>query len=179
MNEIVQVEIIEPQINCNDIDAISMSLAETETTFSTTNASLDTESINEKKSNHDDLLKTLLLSSPYSSTALSAITSSTTIAPSESMITKEVNDTQLNLKKIIYEPDKEKEQEQFASNGVSNGGAADDDDRLVIDISDDEKEARKKRKHLKPKSMPLLMDSIIEMNGHRSKSRKLSNLPRR
>ncbi|XP_070503704.1 uncharacterized protein [Chironomus tepperi] len=79
------------------------------------------------------------------------------------MITKEVNDTQLNLKKILYEPEKDlpKDKDQESSvQSVSQKNFTDiqiidDDDRLVIDISDDEIEGLKKKKN-KAKSMPIL-----------------------
>lgn len=111
------------------------------------------------------LLKNLLTASSPSPTALlttvtvasstetnvSIVTTSPTITPSsiastESMITKEINDTQLNLTKILYEPDKHDVVDAKEKNNYIVDSQVDDDDRLVIDISDDEKrEKRKKR----------------------------------
>lgn len=124
-------------------------------------------------------LKNLLTLPSSSTTALLAVEPtlpSITTAPSsvttttESMITKEINDAQLNLTKILYEPDdkldiemKEKDYEQ-SLNGHSTPIVdlqVDDDDRLVIDISDDEK--REKRKRRKRRTLtPLIEDKITK-----------------
>lgn len=140
---------IEPDINVNDTATISSS------TTSLSTAKMQNEIIDNLDKN---LLKTLLsTSTPSPPTAL---LSSPIAASTESMITKEVNDTQLNVKKIFYQPDndtKEKDQELTTQNGQINGDTQiiDDDDRLVIDISDDERE-EKRMKRTKGKSMPSL-----------------------
>lgn len=125
----------------------------------------------------DTLLKTLLSTSTALSSSVNAPLSTTisTTVPLESMITKEVNDTQLNLKKILYEPEKEspkdKDQESLvhsvSQKNSSDVQMIDDDDRLVIDISDDEIEGQKKKKN-KVKSMPIL-DFGIEGSKNTSK----------
>lgn len=171
MTDAVQVENTEPNVNGDESIPTETSAATTAAT-STSELSANDAAICSEVS-EQNLLKTLLSSSTAttsvaSTSSASSSPSTTTVtvtsASSESMITKEVNDTQLNLTKILYEPDKgdakeEKEQETSLSNGVSNGTAdtqvVDDDDRLVIDISDDEKREAQKRKRL-PKSMPLL-----------------------
>jgi len=113
----------------------------------------------------DTLLKTLLSTSTALSSSVNAPLSTTisTTVPLESMITKEVNDTQLNLKKILYEPEKESPKDKDQESSVQSVSQRnfvdvqmiDDDDRLVIDISDDEIEAQKIKKN-KAKSMPIL-----------------------
>lgn len=114
----------------------------------------------------ENLLKTLLSTSTALSSSIIAPLSTTKISatvPAESMITKEVNDTQLNLKKILYEPDKEAEKDKdqglsvqtVSHRNTTDVQTVDDDDRLVIDISDDEHDIQKKKKK-KAKSMPLL-----------------------
>lgn len=114
----------------------------------------------------DTLLKTLLSTSTALSSSVNAPLSTTTISttvPLESMITKEVNDTQLNLKKILYEPEKESPKDKDQESSVQSVSQRnfvdvqmiDDDDRLVIDISDDEIEGQKKKKN-NAKSMPIL-----------------------
>lgn len=128
------------------------------------------------------LIKNLLTTStlPSSSTALllsvtnttSSSTTKTTPSESsaspESMITKEVNDTQLNLKKILYEPDEKTDgdvKESTLLNGQNNfiiDSQVDDDDRLVIDISDEERRGKKKQKPPKVKSME---DENIKINS--------------
>ena len=126
----------------------------------------------------DTLLKTLLSTSTALSSLVNAPLSTviSTTVPLESMITKEVNDTQLNLKKILYEPESEslKDKDQESSvQSVSQKNFADtqmidDDDRLVIDISDEEIEGQKKKKKNKAKSMPIL-DFGIEGSKNTSK----------
>lgn len=109
----------------------------------------------------------LLLKNFYNtSTDLLTVTAaSSTTTTTESMITKEVNDTHLNLTKILYEPDKldsdAKEREQASLNGTNN--SVDDDDRLVIDISDDEKREKRKRKSSKGKMDDLKFSSKLHL----------------
>lgn len=114
------------------------------------------------------LFKNLLNTSSSSSIAqltVTAATSSTTLSTSaESMITKEVNDTQLNLTKILYEPDKHDSDTKEKNNSIVDS-LVDDDDRLVIDISDDENKGRRKRKPSKGKAMPLLEDGNLKFNS--------------
>ncbi|CAG9808021.1 unnamed protein product [Chironomus riparius] len=129
----------------------------------------------------DTLLKTLLSTSIALSSSVIAPLSTgiSTTVPLESMITKEVNDTQLNLKKILYEPENEslKDKDQESSvQSVSQKNFADtqmidDDDRLVIDISDEEIEGQKKKKKNKAKSMPIL-DFGIEGNKYTNRMPK-------
>jgi hypothetical protein len=119
-----------------------------------------TDSHNESKINSSEknLLKTLLSTSTGSTKAPTSVEYGScmdgTTTFKESMITKEVNDTQLNLKKILYEPDKEvKEKEALVllvQNNNNIESQQDDEDRLIIDISDDERdtaivEQRKKK----------------------------------
>lgn len=120
-------------------------------------------------------LKNLLTLPSSSTTALLAVEATTpspskTTAPSivttttESMITKEINDAQLNLTKILYEPDDKLDTEikEQSINGHSTPVVdlqVDDDDRLVIDISDDEKKEKRKRRKRKTLT-PLHEDKI-------------------
>lgn len=182
MTEVVQVDIIEPICNGNEITSISSpsimvpspSTPPCSLAISETKMPAETIENNINEESEKNMSKTLLSTSSSPSPTAAASTTTTVVAsaPSatiESMITKEVNDTQLNLTKILYEPDKgdsmkEKDQESSAVNGLSNGGITDpqivdDDDRLVIDISDDERRdgaKNRKRPSHKPKSMPLL-----------------------
>jgi hypothetical protein len=124
------------------------------------------------------LLKNLLTLPSSSTTALLAVEANPLSPPktappsiatntTESMITKEIKDAQLNLTKILYEPDDKLETEiKDKDHDLLNGHSTpvidlqmDDDDRLVIDISDDEKKERKKRRKGKT-SMPPLDDKI-------------------
>lgn len=104
-----------------------------------------------KKSLIDDSLKgTALLKS-----LLSTSTASLVPVVEKMITTTEVTDEKLNLKKILYQPDKEKddqkESEISAQNGLqtnTNEMPADEDDRrLVIDISDEEKDVTGNRKN--------------------------------
>lgn len=96
----------------------------------------------------------LLLKNFYNtSTDLLTVTAASSTTSTESMITKEVNDTHLNLTKILYEPDEldsDAKKDPAILNG-SNNSMMDDEDRLVIDISDDEKREKRKRKATKGK----------------------------
>lgn len=91
------------------------------------------------------------------STDLLTVTAASSTTTTDSMITKEVNDTQLNLTKILYEPDKldpdtkEKDPTFLNGNNCIVDFQMDDDDRLVIDISDDEKREKRKGKSMKVK----------------------------
>lgn len=104
-----------------------------------------------KKSLIDDSLKgTALLKS-----LLSTSTASLVPVVEKMITTTEVTDEKLNLKKILYQPDKEKddqkESEISAQHGLqtnTNDMPADEDDRrLVIDISDEEKDVTGNRKN--------------------------------
>lgn len=83
-----------------------------------------------------ELLKSLLTNSTASAAPVE-----------EKMITTtEVTDETLNLRKILYQPDKEKKDDKELESPTHNGQPTnasdmqnDDDDRLVIDISDEEK----------------------------------------
>ncbi|KAG5671382.1 hypothetical protein PVAND_001583 [Polypedilum vanderplanki] len=170
MTEVVQVDKIESVINDNDISSAAATIEQQ------SNENCCSDVLEEEEENS---LKNLLSTSTAvtsvaaSETTTSAATTAETSVPVESMITKEVNDTQLNLTKILYEPEKgengkEKEQETTVSNGLTNDNitngigipdtqVVDDDDRLIIDISDDEKkDGHRKRKKPKQKSMPSL-----------------------
>jgi hypothetical protein len=101
------------------------------------------------KSPSDDGLKgTALLKS-----LLSTSTASLVPVVEKMITTTEVTDEKLNLKKILYQPDKEKndvkETEISAQNGQqtsANDAPADEDDRrLVIDISDEEKDSNDRK----------------------------------
>lgn len=90
----------------------------------------------------------------------------------EKMITTtEVTDEKLNLKKILYQPDKEKAEEKEAEVPVQNGQQVhtneppidEDDRRLVIDISDEEKDGTSEEVN-NGKSMPSLNISREDEN---------------
>lgn len=102
-----------------------------------------------------DLLKSLL----------SASTATTLTVVDKMITTTEVTDEKLNLKKILYQTDKDKK-ETSANSLPSNGSDPqidDDDRRLVIDISDDEKDGIKE-KTVNGKSMPLLNVTFEDRN---------------
>jgi hypothetical protein len=79
--------------------------------------------------------------------------------PDKMITTTEVTDEKLNLKKILYQPDKEGKDDKTANGtalNISSDTPNDDDDRrLIIDISDEEKDAT-----TEPKSMPSLGASV-------------------
>lgn len=116
------------------------------------------------------LLKNLLTLPSSTTTALLTVPIASLPSTTESMITKEINDAQLNLTKILYEPDdkldteiKEKDHGLTSLNGQSTfiiDTQMDDDDRLVIDISDDEKKDKRKRKSSKGK----MLTPVVENN---------------
>jgi len=109
------------------------------------------------KEEESTLLKSLL-SNPVASTL---------IEQQKMITTTEVNDTQLNLKKILYQRDREREKDkdcEVSQHTATTAGTAhnedpDDDRRLVIDISDEEATDNKYEKKSKLKSMPLLLDN--------------------
>jgi hypothetical protein len=103
-----------------------------------------------------DLKGTALLKSLLS-------TSTASIVPVvEKMITTtEVTDETLNLKKILYQPDEEEDEQKEPEESVhqvnTNEAPADEDDRrLIIDISDEEKDGTGERKHIDT-PVPLLI----------------------
>lgn len=121
------------------------------------------------------LLKSLLSTSTASSVPLT-----------EKMITTtEVTDEKLNLKKILYQPDKEKKEEKEQLSPTLNGNGHpintsdtqndDDDRRLVIDISDEEKDGTSEKK-TNGKSMPSLNVSPEDLNNSLRKILRTSAL---
>lgn len=100
------------------------------------------------------LLKSLLSTSTASSAPPGEV---------KMITTTEVTDETSNLRKILYQPEKEKKDDKeldpptlHAQLTNANDARDDDDRRLVIDISDEEKETKKS------KSMPVLNTSTNE-----------------
>lgn len=100
------------------------------------------------------LLKSLLSTS---------IASSMPVLDAKMITTTEVTDETLNLRKILYQPDREKKDDKELESPTQNAQQVnttdtrdDDDRRLVIDISDEEKDMHDP----KAKSMPVLTASI-------------------
>jgi sugar diacid utilization regulator len=104
-----------------------------------------------KSTSEDGLKGTALLKS-----LLSTSTASLVPVVEKMITTTEVTDETLKLKKILYQPDKEKdevkESETSAQNGQqtnTNDAPADEDDRrLVIDISDEENDRKNNDKSI-------------------------------
>lgn len=88
---------------------------------------------------------------------LSASTASIVPVAEKMITTTEVTDEKLNLKKILYQPDKEKKDSSSQLNSTNDTQVDDDDRRLVIDISDEEKDGGNERA-INGKSMPPLDD---------------------
>lgn len=88
---------------------------------------------------------------------LSASTASILPVAEKMITTTEVTDEKLNLKKILYQPDKEKKDSLSLQNSTNDTQVDDDDRRLVIDISDEEKDGGNERA-INGKSMPPLDD---------------------
>lgn len=103
----------------------------------------------------------------------SLLSTSTASSVAEMIITTEVNDETLNLKKILYQADDDdKEQAQNGQQTNINETGNDDDDRLVIDISDEEKDPKNDLKVKSQKSMPSLNTSFeFDSNGVKKMTR--------
>lgn len=112
---------------------------------------------------------------------LSASTASATSVVEKMITTTEVTDETLNLKKILYQPDKEKKDDKELESQGQNGQQAntsdvpvdDDDRRLVIDISDEEKDGVNDNRL---KSMPSLNASMNDENAHTRQAMRPSSL---
>lgn len=170
MNEIVQVEeVLEEKLNDEDADASTSSSAPT--------VDADQESEGKETSTIDDarLTGTALLKSLLSTSTAS------TVAP-EMITTTEVTDEKLNLRKILYQPDREKKDDKEQNGQLANTSDTlnDDDDRLVIDISDEEKDANGGLK-ANGKSMPSLNASaekkkVSRVEAKQQLTRQISRL---
>lgn len=129
MNETVQAEVLEEDGQDEGVVALESSpvpQADTER---------DSDEVETRSSDDARLTGTALLKSLLSTSTASSV------AVAEKMITTtEVTDEKLNLKKILYQPDKEKkdDKEQNGQLNISDP-TNDDDDRLIIDISDEER----------------------------------------
>lgn len=145
MNETVQAE--EQQVKDDSAEAPSSS---------TSAPPAETDDKETSPPNDASLKGTALLKSLLS-------TAAPTVPVVDKMITTtEVTDETLNLKKILYQPDKEKKEDKELESSTQNGHQAntndtqqdDDDRRLVIDISDEERVVADHRTG--EKSMPTL-----------------------
>lgn len=116
------------------------------------------------------LLKSLLSTS---------IASSVAVVDAKMITTTEVTDETLNLKKILYQPDREKKDDKEHESPTQNAqvntsdNRDDDDRRLIIDISDEEKDPSKDPKG---KSMPVLTASIEGDNTNGKKATRPTSL---
>lgn len=107
----------------------------------------------------------------------SLLSTSTASTVAEMIITTEVTDETLNLKKILYQADDDdKEQAQNGQQTNNNENVNDnDDDRLVIDISDEEKDPKKDSRVRSKKSMPSLNTSFeVDSKGVKKMTRPTS-----
>jgi hypothetical protein len=112
---------------------------------------------------------------------LKSLLSAASIAPpvpDKMITTTEVTDEKLNLKKILYQPDKEGKEDKTANGTALNTSSDtpndDDDRRLIIDISDEEKDATSG-----PKSMPSLCTSAEDENSNMRKTTRPNTLETR
>lgn len=146
MNETVQAQ-EEQQVKDDSAEAPSSS---------TSAQPAETDDKETSTSNDASLKGTALLKSLLS-------TAAPTVPVVDKMITTtEVTDETLNLKKILYQPDKEKKEDKELESPTQNGHQAntsdpqhdDDDRRLVIDISDEERVGADHKS--REKSMPTL-----------------------
>lgn len=112
---------------------------------------VENEEIDSTSTSDDAILKgTALLKS-----LLSTSTASLVPVVEKMITTTEVTDETLNLKKILYQPDKEKGEEKESETPAQNGQQIsiselpidEDDRRLVIDISDEEKDGTSDEKN--------------------------------
>lgn len=133
-------------------------------------------SVDEDDENNEKLKGTALLKS-----LLSTSTAASASSVVEKMITTtEVTDETLNLKKILYQPDKEKKDDKELEAHGQNGQQAntsdtqldDDDRRLIIDISDEEKDGAIDHR---AKSMPLLSAPMEDENTSSRKTLRSSS----
>lgn len=173
MKEIVQVEeVLDETINDDGVDdrksssSLSMADADRESDEKETSST----STDEASLTGTALLKSLLSTSTASS-----------VAVAEKMITTtEVTDETLNLKKILYQPDKQKKDDKEQNGGHlanTSDPLNDDDDRLVIDISDEEKDANADGK-TNGKSMPsLAFPKDFEKRVHQRQPGSLETAP--
>lgn len=156
MNEIVQVEeeMVEQQVKDDGAEAPSSSSP------SAPPAEIESDDKETSTADDDHLKGTALLKSLLSTAPL--------VAVADKMITTtEVTDETLNLKKILYQHDKEKADDKELESPTLNGHQAntsdtqhdDDDRRLVIDISDEERDGTDHR--MVAKSMPTLTEDGI------------------
>lgn len=150
MNETVQADVmVEQQTKDDSAEAPSSS---------STMPTVETEVDDKEISTTDDatLKGTALLKSLLS-------TASSVPVADKMITTTEVTDETLNLKKILYQPDKEKKDDKELESPTLNSNQAntndtqhdDDDRRLVIDISDEERDGSTDHK-TSAKSMPTL-----------------------
>lgn len=164
MNDTVEIEQrMEQLINGDDVAATSALV-------SPENDIGQAKEIKTSTSDDATLKGTALLKS-----LLSASTASTVPLDEKMITTTEVTDEKLNLKKILYQPDKnkkdEKESEALTLNGLQTSSGSevqndDDDRRLVIDISDEEKDVSGNSK-TNGKSMPALGSVLGDENSCR------------
>lgn len=158
MNETVpgqsEERVVEQQMNNESAEAPSSSVPPAE-------IEKDDKDDKETSTMSDDasLKGTALLKSLLSTSTASSLP----ILDTKMITTTEVTDETLNLKKILYQPDREKKNDKELESPTQNGQQAntsdtrdDDDRRLVIDISDEEKESSNDPK---AKSIPVLNKS--------------------
>lgn len=148
MNETVQVaEVLEEKMNDEGVDIPASSSAPSVDVDRDADGK-ETSAVDDARLTGTALLKSLLSTSTASSVAEKMIT------------TTEVTDEKLNLKKILYQPGREKKDDKEQNGLLANTSDTlnDDDDRLVIDISDEERDASGEGK-TNGKSMPSLNSS--------------------
>jgi hypothetical protein len=138
--------------------------------LSSTPSKLDSEGERDSEKEKDDVAMSTPEEVKLKGEALLKSLLTKSIAPTDPVVEKmitttEVTDETLNLKKILYQPDREKKDDKEQDSPTLNGHPAntidsqidDDDRRLVIDISDEEKDGFPK---MNGNSMPSLNTSI-------------------
>jgi hypothetical protein len=154
MNDTINEEMAEQ--NGNDVVNENKSLSPVAGKESDeTSENIEIEQINENDEKNEEIDSTtttiddpILKGTALLKSLLSTSTASLVPVVEKMITTTEVTDETLNLKKILYQPDKEKTEEKEtevpAQNGqqltISETPIDDDDQRLVIDISDEEKD---------------------------------------
>ena len=143
--------VVQQQTKDESAEAPSSSTAPPAETEKDENYDKETSTVDDASLKGTALLKSLLSTSTASSMP---------VVDTKMITTTEVTDETLNLKKILYQPDREKKDDKEPEMPTQNPQQAntsdtrdDDDRRLVIDISDEEKDVSSNQI---VKSMPVL-----------------------
>lgn len=137
----------------------------------------------DKKIENDDTLEANQISLADENKLLNSLLSTptaSTVVDEKMIIRTEVVDTQLNVKKILYRSDEQKDHNTLPPNNQTIVEAEphndDDERRLVIDVSDDERGTSRHIRRTKEKSMPLLDPSMTTSNNNNKQPAPISSL---